>query len=166
MTILEIDRFNFLNTPVEFYQGLVNLKVFDSSTNNFLILDDLMNECKDNEDVENLFTVDSHHKQISLIFVSHNIFTKGKYVRDLSLNSSYLILFYNPRHKVQISTLARQMYPGKCKEFMEIFNDAISRDNGYGYLFLDLNVYTNNDMRIQSNIIWDEINHRILYLMN
>ena len=34
----------------------------DSSKKNLIILDDLMDENKDNEDLQNIFTKDSHHR--------------------------------------------------------------------------------------------------------
>ena len=39
-------------------------------------------------------------------------------MRNISLNIHYIILFKNPRDSQQISTLARQMYPGnsRCDE--------------------------------------------------
>jgi hypothetical protein len=94
------DVFKLLDVPVEFIQGTPDDLIFDSTINNILIIDDLMSECKDNPNVSSYFTRRSHHENISVFFLSQNILMQGKCARDISLNSSYMILFNNPRdHK-------------------------------------------------------------------
>ena len=122
---------------MEFCEGLIDIKKFDATKNNLLIIDDLMEQCKDNNEILNLFTVDSHHRNISVFLVSQNIYTKGKFTRDINLNSSNMILFKNPRDSVQISILARQMFPNRSKAFMEAFMDSIEN---YRYIFLDFDL--------------------------
>ena len=124
--------FKYLPIHVEFVEGLIDTNIFDPTINNLLIIDDLMERCKDNNDILNLFTVDSHHKNISVILVSQNIYTKGKCTRDINLNSSNMIIFKNP-------SLARQMFPNKSKAFMEAFLDAVET---YKYIFLDIENFT------------------------
>jgi hypothetical protein len=156
----------YLNIPIEFHLGLIKATEFDSSINNLLILDDLMQECKDSIEIYNLFSVDSHHRNISVFLVSQNIYTKGKCTRDLNLNSSYMILFKNLRDVTQINNLSRQMFPKRSKEFMQVFEDATSAENGYGYLLLDLNPNTMSDMRIQGNFIEEKEKPRIIYKLD
>ena len=156
----------FLNIPVDFHQRLIKATEFDSSINNLLILDDLMQECKDSMDIYNLFSVDSHHRNISVFLVSQNIYTKGKCTRDLNLNSSYMILFKNLYDVTQINNLSRQMFPKKSKDFMHVFEDATSANNGFGYVLLDLNPNTMTDMRIQGNIIHEKEKPRIIYKLD
>ena len=57
-----------------------------------LILDDLMRESSSNV-ILDLFTKGSHHKNISVIFITQNVFHKGKAQRDISLNTKYLMLY-------------------------------------------------------------------------
>ena len=152
--------FKYLPIHVEFVEGLIDTNIFDPTINNLLIIDDLMERCKDNNDILNLFTVDSHHKNISVILVSQNIYTKGKCTRDINLNSSNMIIFKNPRDSVQISILARQMFPNKSKAFMEAFLDAVET---YRYIFLDFDLQTSDKLRIQTNIVDD---NRIIYTFN
>ena len=142
---------------MEFCEGLIDIKKFDATKNNLLIIDDLMEQCKDNNEILNLFTVDSHHRNISVFLVSQNIYTKGKFTRDINLNSSNMILFKNPRDSVQISILARQMFPNRSKAFMEAFMDAVEN---YRYIFLDFDLETSDKLRIQTNIVDDK---RIIY---
>ena len=48
-------------------------------------------------------------------------------------------------------------------EFIEIYEDATSQNNGYGYFLLDLNQTTRQRIRIQTNIIPCDTQPRIFY---
>lgn len=145
---------------IEFSQGLINIDQFDQSSKTLLILDDLMSECESDKSIMTLFTIDSHHKNISVFLLAHNLFSKGKYTRTISLNCSYLIVFKNPRDKSQIFALARQMFPDKINFLMEAFSDAID-NKGHSYLFIDLKQHTPERNRIQTSILPADL--RIIY---
>ena len=141
---------------VEFIQGIP--EDFDTSFNasrkNVLILDDLMTKFHSDDRLTRLFSVGSHHKNLSIIFIIHNLFHYGKEMRTLSLNTHYIILFKNPRDRLQIATLGRQMYPGKSQFLIESFNDATK--NAYGYLMIDLKPTTSEKLRIRTSIRPDD----------
>ena len=84
---------------------------FDASKRNIVVLDDLMAET--DERVTNLFTKKSHHCNTSVIYLVQNLFPKNKESRTISLNSQYIVVFKNPRDVSQMTTLAKQMYPGQ-----------------------------------------------------
>ena len=138
---------------VEFIQGIPDdLETrFQRRYNNVLILDDLMTQCHSDERLTRLFSVGSHHKNLSIIFIIHNLFHYGKEMRTVSLNSHYIILFKNPRDRLQISTLARQMYPGQSQFLIEAFQDATKE--AYGYLVIDLKPTTADKLRIRTGIL-------------
>ena len=138
---------------VEFIQGIPeDLETrFQRRHNNVLILDDLMTQCHSDERLTRLFSVGSHHKNLSIIFIIHNLFHYGKEMRTVSLNSHYIILFKNPRDRLQISTLARQMYPGQSQFLIEAFQDATKE--AYGYLVIDLKPTTADKLRIRTGIL-------------
>ena len=140
-------------TNVEFIQGIPeDLETrFQRRHNNVLILDDLMTQCHSDERLTRLFSVGSHHKNLSIIFIIHNLFHYGKEMRTVSLNSHYIILFKNPRDRLQISTLARQMYPGQSQFLVEAFQDATKE--AYGYIIIDLKPTTTDKLRIRSGIL-------------
>ena len=142
---------------VEFIQGIPEdlESRFDARVHNLLILDDLMTQCHSDERMTRLFSVGSHHKNLSIIFVIHNLFHHGKEMRTLSLNSHYIILFKNPRDRQQISTLARQMYPGQSQFLVEAFQDATQ--DAYGYLLLDLKPTTPETLRIRTGILTNDV---------
>ena len=83
-------------------------------------------------------------------------------MRNLSLNSHFIILFKNPRDKLQISTLARQMYPGNFKFITEAYADATKQ--AYGYLVFDLKPETEERLRIRTGILPTDI--PLVYIPN
>ena len=76
----------------------------------FIILDDLLNQVY-SKDVCDLFTKGSHHRNISVLLLTQNLFHQGTNFRDISLNTKYLVVLKNVREKNQFLYLARQAYP-------------------------------------------------------
>ena len=75
-----------------------------------------------------------------MIHIVQNLFHQGKGSRSISLNSHYLVLFKNPRDKLQILKLARQIYPGQTDFFLNQYEEAVKRP--FGYLLIDLKTTT------------------------
>ena len=123
---------------------------FNPKVTNLLILDDLMTQGNNDPRITRLFSVGSSHRNLSIIFIVHNLFDKGKEMRTISLNTHYLIVFKNPRDNQQIATLARQMYPHQSHFMIEAFQDATKEP--YGYLFIDLKPKTHEFLRIRTSI--------------
>ena len=73
------------------------------------------------------------------------MFPKNKESRTISLNSQYMV-FKNPRDASQMTTLAKQMYPGRVKFVQEPFADATATH--YGYILVDLKQDTPEDLRL------------------
>lgn len=154
------NQFSSIQPQVIFHQGIIDLAEINPSENNLIILDDLMSESQSNSSVLNLFTIDSHHKNTSVLFISQNLFSQGKYSRSISLNSHYLIIFNNPRDKSQINVLARQLFPNQSSFFIEAYEDCVDK-KPFGYIFIDLKQTTEKRNRIQTGIIPGH--QRILY---
>ena len=100
---------------VEFTDSLPTADSFTGEQRILLVLDDLMHDV--GPSIEQLFTKGSHHKNLSVVYITQNLFAAKQ--RTLSLNSHYLVLFKNVRDASQIGALARQMYPNKkdCLHF-------------------------------------------------
>ena len=138
-----------LVTPkVKFHEGMPDVTKFDGRRSTFLVLDDLMSET--NDDVANLFTKGSHHRKVSVMFLTQNLLYKNRHMRTISLNSHYMILFKNPRDAGQFSILARQMYPSSWKFAEEAYRDATERP--FGYLFVDLKPQQDERYRLRTNV--------------
>ena len=84
------DVFNTMDN-VSFVEGLPKETEFDGNNRVLLVIDDLMHEA--NEKVAQIFTKGSHHKNISVLFLTQNIFHSSKHSRTINLNSHYLVLF-------------------------------------------------------------------------
>ena len=140
---------------IEFHDGLPNENMFDGKRKTLLIIDDLMSQADDR--VENIFTRLSHHMNVSVLFLTQNLFFKSKQARTISLNSHYIVVFKNARDALQISNLARQMYPGNSKYMVEAFKDATS--GPYGYLLIDMKPYTEEAYRLRTNIFPGETHY-------
>lgn len=63
-----------------------------------------------NKDVSDLFTKGSHHLNVSVIFILQNVFHQSPVMRNISLNSHYMILLKNPRDRAQVRHHAQQLY--------------------------------------------------------
>lgn len=140
------------NDNIIFKEGLPNINEIDTTKANLVIVDDLMRE-SDGKIVD-LFTKGCHHRNISVFFITQNIFHQGKGQRDISLNAHYIVIFKNPRDKAQIRHLAQQVCPENPKFLQESFNDATSV--AHGYLMLDLKQSTSDEQRVRTNVFPDD----------
>ncbi|XP_069506232.1 uncharacterized protein [Ambystoma mexicanum] len=122
---------------------------------NMIIVDDLMMEGGHSSEIEKAFTQYSHHRNLSICYIVQNLFYRGKGNRSITLNASYIVLFKNPRDKHQLTVLARQMYPGNTRFFMEAFEDATLKP--YGYLLVDLKTNTLEDYRLRTGVFPPDI---------
>ncbi|XP_078367598.1 uncharacterized protein LOC144651511 [Oculina patagonica] len=140
---------------IEFSKGIPETleqdSYFDVNIRNLIVIDDQMIEAGSDNRVVNLFTKGSHHRNLSVIYIVQNLFHQGKGTRSIRLNSHYLVLFKNPRDKLQILTLAKQMYPGQTAWFMKQYEDAVQRP--FGYLFVDLKPTTQESCRLRTNVL-------------
>ncbi|KAK3745237.1 hypothetical protein QZH41_001851 [Actinostola sp. cb2023] len=124
---------------------------FDPKVNNLIVIDDQMAETSNDQRILNLFTKGSHHRNLSVIFLCQNVYFQGKIMHTLSLNAAYLIMLKNPRDKLQIATLGKQMNPGKTDQFLHKYEAAVKRP--YGYLFVDLKPNTPEECRLRTNVL-------------
>ena len=149
---------------IEFIQGIPDdLEMrFDRHYNNLLIIDDLMTRFQNDDRLTRLFSVGSHHRNLSIIFIVHNLFSQGKEMRTLSLNTHYIVLFKNPRDQLQISVLARQMYANNARFLMEAYHDATK--DAYGYLLIDLKPTTEEALRVRTGILPNDL--QLVYVQN
>jgi len=133
---------------VEFQEGIPDISIFDGKCRTLLVLDDLMHETDDR--ITKIFTKISHHMDVSVLYLTQNIFYGGKQNRTIGLNAHYLVLFRNPRDATQVAHLARQMYPGKSKFLIEAFKDATQEP--FSYMLLDLKPDTEEKFRVRTKI--------------
>ncbi len=154
-----------LDLPVHFENYMVTMNWLESNhppPNSTIVIDDMALEAT--EDTAKLFSIGSHHYNVNIIFLCQNLFTKNQYFRDISLNSTYIVLFKNVRDKMQISNFAKQFAPGKNKAFIKLFQSATKLP--YTYLVLDNHQKTLDEHRILSNYLNEYNNPIHLWLLN
>ena len=144
---------------IEFIKGPMPEKLydtFDPHQRNLLVLDDQMTDAGNSNQLEKYFIQGSHHRNLSIVFIVQNLFSKGKAMRTTNLNSNYLVVFKNPRDKGQMGVLGRQMYPSKWRSFLAVLESATEKP--FSYLLIDLMPTTEDEFRLRSNIFPSDSN--------
>ena len=97
---------------IQFYQGIPDTTQLTQwfPKGGVLVLDDLMAEGGQDKRVLDLFTKDSHHRNITVLFLTQDLFPPGKCAKTINRNAHY-IAFKNPRDKTGIRNILMQMYP-------------------------------------------------------
>jgi len=100
--------------------------------------------------VSQLFTKGSHHRNISVVLITQNLFHQVPSSRNTSLKSKFRVVFKNPRDKTQVVHLARQVYPENVSSFHKTYLQLC--EEPHTYLFLDLTQSINNLLRFRTKI--------------
>lgn len=141
---LELKNISF----VKFHKN-VPTDINEISANTLIIFDDLMMDSFSKEITE-IFTVTSHHNNISIILVMHNLFFKNKHTRNITLNTQYIVYFKNPRDLSSISHLTRQIDPSNSKNLQTLFNDVTKQP--HSYIVIDLTQETPEILKYRTDI--------------
>ena len=137
---------------IEFVEDVPDMNILNGGKKRtLLIIDSLMSET--DARMTKIFTRGSHHLNCSVIYISQNLFNKGKENINICSNTYYLVLFKNPRDSAQILHLGGQTFPDAIKYFKESFADATSLP--YGYLLIDLQTTTPELLRLRTDIFSD-----------
>ena len=91
----------FYNYPgIEFQDGLPEVSSFDGKKRTLLVMDDLITSTDDG--VVDIFTKISYDRNLSVVYLTQNLFYKNKQTRTLSSNSHDIVLFKNARYATQV----------------------------------------------------------------
>ncbi|GFR16922.1 uncharacterized protein TNCT_519881 [Trichonephila clavata] len=104
-------------------------------------------------EISQMFTAGSHHKKYSIILITQNLFPRVKSMRDISLNTHYIILFRNNRDMSQASCFARQAFPEQKKYFIEAHKKAT--EEPFNYLLVDVHPRTPEEQRLRMSLFPD-----------
>ena len=121
------------------------------TTGDVVVIDDLFSESTKETDFNNMFTKVARHRQVTVIFITQNLFHQGGQHRTRNLNVHYLVIFKNPRDNTVIDYLARQAFPSNRNYLIDAFKDA-TVDRPHGYLFLDFTQACPDTLRVRSDI--------------
>jgi hypothetical protein len=109
-----------------------------------IILDDLLLEVYSKQVCT--FTKGCHHRNISVLVITQNLYHQGTFCRDISLNTKYHeLLKYTSTLVQQFTHLARQVYPENSNSLYESYLDATEK--AHGYLVLDFAQDTDDKLR-------------------
>ena len=123
------------------------------ASQSLIVLDDLIHYPKDM--ITKIFTVYSHHYNFSVIFTTQNLFNKS--IREISLNSHFVVLFKNCQDATQIQTFLWQSFQENAKNAFQAYKNATSKARGS--LLLDFRLDTYNSQRIRTEIFPNEVNY-------
>jgi len=144
------DVFSEIKHLAEFHQGAPDLEIFTGEHSYLVIVDDQMGTAVTEKALMDLFTRISHHKRVNVVYLSQNLFFKSKETRTISLNSHYIFLMKSTRDMLQVSCLARQMFPNNSKYMLEVYKDATARP--FSYLLIDLKTQTDDKLRLRTGL--------------
>jgi len=142
-----------LNNTIRVHKGVPENFENKNGKPCLIILDDLLDVAYSKE-VCNLFTKGSHHRNISVILITQNLFHQANYCRDISMNAKYLVLLKNVRDNQQFMCLARQVHPEGPNQLYKAYLKATKRP--HGYLVLDLAQDTDDRLRFRTHIFPEE----------
>jgi Cdc6-like AAA superfamily ATPase len=140
--------------PIKFFEGVPDLEEMCGvdSKPRLVIVDDLFRQADGR--LVDLFTRSSHHRSLSVIFITQNLYFQKPGMREISLNTQYNVVFFNARDRTQIKYFCRQVDPDNVKALMEAYKDATSQP--HGYLVFDLTQTAEERLRYRTNIFPDE----------
>lgn len=150
------DMFKLTNIVTEWVNKLPTKEDIEEKTmlykdngGSILVIDDFAETLDKN--IAHLFSVLCHHTNSTVFLLTQNIFSKNRSFRDISLNSTYVVLFKNPRDSSQIVNFARQFAPGNTAGIVRAFRQATRYP--YSYMFFDFYQLTPAELRVRSRIL-------------
>ena len=110
-----------------------------------LVLDDLMEEGAQDKRVLDLFTKDSHHRNITVLYLTQ-LFSK-----TINRNAHYIVAFKDPRDQTGIRTILLQAFPDRWHQVLHLFKRVTSCP--FGYLMLDVHPASDDRYGLWSHLM-------------
>lgn len=123
---------------------------FNDDKPDIIVYDDLMSEISGNKALTDVFTKKRHHENVSVVFIIQNIFFQSKEMRTISLNCMYYILLKNPRDRLQLLALGRQIFPGSMDFFSRSLDDAFREP--FSHLVIDMTSQCEDRFRLRQRV--------------
>lgn len=115
-----------------------------------IVIDDLFQEANKEAEFNNLFTKIARHREVTVIFITQNLFHQGGNHRTRNLNVQYLVLFKNPRDQTVVEYIARQAFPHDKGYLVDAYHDATA--SAHGYIFIDFTQSCPDNERLKTDI--------------
>lgn len=123
---------------------------FSDDKPDLVVYDDLMSEIANNKSLTDVFTKKRHHENVSVVFIIQNIFFQSTEMRTISLNCMYYILLKNPRDRLQLMALGRQIFPGSMDFFARAVDDAFKEP--FSHLVIDMTSQCDDKLRLRQRV--------------
>ena len=102
-----------------------------------------------------IVSVKARHLKVNLFLLAQALFQPGnQFMRQISLNVSYIHMFRNNRDLSQFSTLAHQLLPGKSAWLKEAFYEVTKKP--YTCLLINLTVDCAESLKFITNFLPSE----------
>ena len=138
----EIEKLEFLRgVSFEFIDSLKS-----NGTKYLLIFDDSCEEICNSKAFVDIATA-GRHRDLSTIYIKHNLFHQSKLGRDVELQNTHIVLFMSPRDVMQVTTLSTQLGLGSV--LVDRYRDATSVP--FGHLLIDLSPRTDDRLHYCTN---------------
>ena len=139
---------------IRFHRGLPDprhlTKWFGPTRGGVLVLDDLMEEEGQDKHVLDLFTKDSHHCNITVRYLTQELFPPGKFSTTINRNAHHIVVYKNPRDQTGIRTILLQVFSDLLRQVLRLFKRVTSRP--FGYLMLDVHPASDDRYRLWSHL--------------
>ena len=97
-----------------------------------------------------LFTKASHHRNITVLYLTQDLFPPGKFSKTINCNAHYIVAFKNPRDQTGIRTILLQAFPDRWRQVLRLFKRITSRP--FGYLMWDVHPASDARYRLWSHL--------------
>ena len=84
--------FEGFNSSIKFIKGSPKNIAMSPENNTLIVIDYLFHDT--NKYTVQLFAASSHHRNISIIFITKNVFHLGPHQQNISLNADYVVFFF------------------------------------------------------------------------
>ena len=139
---------------IRFHRGLPDpsnlTKWLGPARGDVLVLDDFMEEEGQDQRVLDLFTKDSDHRKITVLYLTQDLFPPGKFSKTINRNAHYIVAFKNPRDQTGIRTILLQAFPDRWRQVSNLCKCVTLRP--FGYLMLDVHPASDDRYRFWSHL--------------
>lgn len=120
-----------------------------------------MNEVLNSDKMVQLFSIQSHHFHISVIFTVQNFFASSKFGKTIMRNINYRVFFYNRLDLVELRNISTQLVPGNANFLKNSFDFLMNKfPKERPYIVVDGHITSlyPKDMYIRTHIFPEEDN--------
>jgi hypothetical protein len=115
-----------------------------------LVFDDLMQNVSNSKTLTELTSKKCQHQSVSWIILMQNMFYQGSERITLQRCAHVYVLFQSPLDKSTARHLGSRIMPANLRVFMDIYEKATSKPNGY--LFIDGTQNSREEIRFRTDI--------------